>query len=546
MIGRLLATAVVALGLVAPSPVLAQAGPQTEGPVVHAAAGDLRGKDQGGVAVFRGVPYAKPPVGERRWRPAEPLPAWRGVREATRFGAACMQPPSPFQDHAAMSEDCLFLNIWAPRDARNAPVMVWIHGGSLVSGAGGDAVTDGARLAEQGLVVVSINYRLGALGWLAHPALSAESTRNISGNYGLTDQIQALRWVHDNIGAFGGDPGKVTIAGQSAGALSVILLMAAPQARGLFDGAIAQSGYMIAMPELRNGTFRDWPDAETIGLSWAGKLGATDLGALRALSAETIIADTPRTGYFPLATIDGQVLPRQLVDTFDRGEQAPVPVLAGYNDGEVRSLPILLPPAPADAQTYMREIRARYGDLAAAFLDRYPVSDIRESLLATTRDAMYGWSAERLTKAQAVVGQGAYLYLFDHGYPAADDRGFHAFHGAEIPYAFGTTAAIPGWWPAMPKTAVEQRLSEAMLGYWTSFVKAGRPQAHGEPDWPPYGPARAYMAFENAPEPRIDPPNGFALHETVVCRRRADGHIAWHWNVGVIAPLLPVGRSGCS
>lgn len=545
MIERLLATAVAALGLIAASPAPAQAGGQTQGPVVHAPAGDLRGKDQGGVAVFQGVPYAKPPVGDRRWRPAEALPRWREVREATRFGAACMQPSSPFQDHAAMSEDCLFLNIWAPRDARDAPVMVWIHGGSLVSGAGGDAVTDGARMAEQGVVVVSINYRLGALGWLAHPALSAESAQNISGNYGLTDQIQALRWVRDNIGAFGGDPGKVTIAGQSAGALSVILLMATPQARGLFDGAIAQSGYMIAMPELRNGAFRDWPDAETVGLSWAGKLGAADLGALRALSAETIVAETPRTGYFPLATVDGQILPRQLADVFDRGEQAPVPVLAGYNEGEVRSLPILLPPAPADAQTYRREIRARYGDLADAFLNLYPADDIRESMLATTRDAMYGWTAERLARAQSTIGGGAYLYLFDHGYPAADDRGLHAFHGAEIPYAFGTTAAIPSWWPAMPKTAAEQRLSDAMLGYWTSFVKDGRPQAAGAADWRPYGRERAYMAFEAEPVPRIDPPNAFAFNEAVVCRRRADGHVAWHWNVGVIAPPLPNERSTC-
>ncbi len=397
-------------------------------------------------------------------------------------------------------------------------------------------------------MVVSINYRLGALGWLAHPALSAESAQNISGNYGLTDQIQALRWVRDNIGAFGGDPGKVTIAGQSAGALSVILLMAAPQARGLFDGAIAQSGYMIAMPELRNGAFRDWPDAETVGLSWAGKLGAADLGALRALSAETIVAETPRTGYFPLATVDGQVLPRQLADVFDRGDQAPVPVLAGYNEGEVRSLPILLPPAPADAQTYRREIRARYGDLADAFLNLYPADDIRESMLATTRDAMYGWTAERLARAQSTIGRGAYLYLFDHGYPAADDRGLHAFHGAEIPYAFGTTAAIPAWWPAMPKTAAEQRLSDAMLGYWTSFVKDGRPQAAGAAgaaDWRPYGRERAYMAFEAEPVPRIDPPNAFAFNEAVVCRRRADGHVAWHWNVGVIAPPLPNERSTC-
>lgn len=537
MIARLLAAAVVASGLVAPA--FAQA------PVVHAPAGRLRGVTEGAVEIFRGVPYAQPPIGDLRWRPAESLPAWDGVRDATDFGAACMQPPSPFQDHAAMSEDCLFLNIWAPKAAKDAPVMVWIHGGSLVSGAGSDPVTDGAKLAEQGVVVVSINYRLGPLGWLAHPALSAESPEDVSGNYGLTDQVQALRWVRDNIGAFGGDPDNVTIAGQSAGALSVILLMASPDARGLFHRAIAQSGYMIAMPELRDGTFQDWPDAESIGVSWAGKLGAPDLAALRSLSAKAIVADTPRTGYFPLATVDGRLLPRQPVDVFDRGEQAPVPVLAGYNDGEIRSLPILLPPAPADAGAYTREIRARYGDLADAFLERYPADDIRESMLATTRDAMYGWTAERLAKTQAAIGQPAYLYLFDHGYPAADAGGFHAFHGAELPYMFGTAASTPGWWPSMPKTSEEQRLSDAMLGYWAAFVRDGAPRAQGEQAWRPYGRERAYMAFEEAPRLRAGPPNGYDLQETVVCRRRARGDLAWHWNVGVIAPPLPSATSGC-
>ncbi len=537
MIARLLAAAGVALGFATPT--FAQA------PVVDAPAGQLRGTAEGNIRVFRGVPYARPPVGDLRWRPTEPLSTWGGVRDATRFGAACMQPPSPFYDHAAMSEDCLFLNVWAPEAAKDAPVMVWIHGGSLVSGAGSDPVTDGAKLAEQGVVVVSINYRLGALGWLAHPALSAESPQHVSGNYGLMDQVQALRWVHDNIGAFGGDPDNVTIAGQSAGALSVILLMASPDARGLFHRAIAQSGYMIAMPELRDGAFQDWPDAETIGLSWAGKLGASDLAALRSLSAEAIVADTPRTGYFPLATVDGRLLPRQLVDIFDRGEQAPAPILAGYNDGEIRSLPILLPPAPADAETYTREIRARYGDLADAFLERYPASDIRESMLATTRDAMYGWTAERLTRSQTAIGAPAFLYLFDHGYPVADARGFHAFHGAEIPYVFGTAASTPAWWPSMPKTPEEQRLSVAMLGYWTSFVRDGTPRVAGEDTWRPYGRDRAYMAFDAAPHLRVGPPNGYDLQEAVVCRRRAQGDLAWHWNVGVVAPPLPSAAAGC-
>ncbi|MBW8303215.1 MAG: carboxylesterase family protein, partial [Brevundimonas sp.] len=219
--------AVLALGLAVPA--MAQ-----DAPMVDAPAGSLRGVAEAGVHVFRGVPFARPPVGDLRWRPPASLPRWNGVREATEFGAACPQPASPFAHHAAVSEDCLFLNIWAPDQARRAPVLVWIHGGSLISGAASEAIYDGAAFAGQGVVLVSINYRLGALGWLAHPGLSAESPDNISGNYGLMDQIEALRWVRRNIGAFGGDPDNVTIAGESAGALSVLYLMAAPEARGLF------------------------------------------------------------------------------------------------------------------------------------------------------------------------------------------------------------------------------------------------------------------------------------------------------------------------
>ncbi len=455
-----------------------------------------------------------------------------------------MQPASPFFSHAAMSEDCLFLNVWAPGNARNAPVLVWIHGGSLINGAGGEALYDGAKFAARGIIVVSINYRLGALGWLAHPALSAESNHNVSGNYGLMDQVEALRWVRRNIRAFGGDPGNVTIAGQSAGALSVVLLMAAPEARGLFDRAIAQSPYLITMPELRNSTYVDWPDAETIGVALAGQLGAQDADGLRAAGADAIIEATARARYFPLATVDGQMLRRQLVDVFDRGEQARVPILTGYNEGEIRGLRFLLPPAPADAATYAREIRARYGDLGDAFLARYPAEAIDESMLATTRDAMYGWSAERLAAKQAAVGAPSYLYYFDHGYPAADDHGFRAFHGEELPFVFGTMASTPSYFPEIPRTAEEQRLSNAMMGYWASFVRNGVPSAGGEAAWRRYDRERLYLAIEDAPQMRAEPPNGYELYETVVCRRRAH-HIAWHWNVGVIAPPLPPEAPGC-
>lgn len=509
-----------------------------DAPVVNAPAGRVRGASHEDVRIYRGVPYARAPVGDLRWRPPAPMPRWRGVRDATQFGAACMQPPSPFFTHAAVSEDCLFLNIWAPADARNAPVLVWIHGGSLINGAGSEAFYDGARFAQSGVIVVSINYRLGPLGWLAHPAISAESRHNTSGNYGLLDQIQALRWIQRNIRAFGGDPNNVTIAGQSAGALGVTLLMAAPDARGLFERAIAQSAYLITMPELRNSTYADWPDAETIGVSLAGQLGAADLAGLRAMRADAIIEGAGRARYFPLATIDGRTLRRQLVDVFDRGEQAPVPILAGFNEGEIRSLRFLLPPPPADAATYTSEIRARYGDLADAFLARYPAETIAESMLATTRDAMYGWTAERLAVKQTARGAPSFLYYFDHGYPAADERGFHAFHGEEVPFVFGTTASTPSYFPAVPQTPQEQRLSDAMLSYWATFARDGVPRAPGEEVWRPYGRDRAYMAFEDAPRLRAAPPNGYEIHEAVVCRRRAH-QIAWHWNVGVIAPPLP-------
>lgn len=512
-----------------------------QAPVVHAPAGSVQGEAAGELHIFRGIPYGQAPVRELRWRPPQEMPRWSGVRDATRFGAACVQPAPPQGAlvYDPMSEDCLFLNIWAPAHAENAPVLVWIHGGSLISGAGNEAIYDGTRFAERGIVFVAINYRLGALGYLAHPELSAESDRGISGNYGLMDQIEALRWVQRNIKAFGGNPEQVTIAGQSAGALSVLFLMTSPEASGLFHGAIAQSAYMITQPELRNSSFADVPDAESLGLWVADQLGAGGLSDLRSMSAEMITEGSISAGYYPLGTIDGQLLPRQLVDVFDGGEQAAVPLLAGYTDGEIRSLPILLPPAPASAEAYISEIRARYRDLADDFLALYPAENITESMLATTRDAMYGWTAERLAMKHSAIGMSSFLYYFDHAYPATDEGGYHAFHGAEIPFVFGTMDVTPAIWPAIPNTDAEKRMSNAMLDYWATFARAGRPQAEGEAEWPVYGEDRAYMAFEDLPRGRSGLANGYELHEAVVCRRRAEGGIAWNWNVGIIAPPVP-------
>ena len=357
----------------------------------------------GTLQVFKGIPYALPPVGGLRWKPPVALPYRNGARAATQFGAACMQPkprPSIYADDlAAVSEDCLYLNVWTTQGARNQPVLVWIHGGALTSGSSSERMYDGAKLAARGVVVVSINYRLGVLGYLAHPQLSAESPQRISGNYGLLDQIEALRWVQRNISAFGGNPANVTIAGESAGGLSVMYLMASPQARGLFTRAIAQSAYMISMPELKRARFGEQA-AEAIGSRLATALGSPDIADLRSMDAAKLTEAAAQTGYFPLGTVDGHVLPRQLVELFDRGEQAKVPVLAGFNSGEIRSLRFLAPPAPSDAATYEAAIRKRYADLTDDFLRLYPSSHIEDSVLATTRDALYGWTAERLVAKQ--------------------------------------------------------------------------------------------------------------------------------------------------
>lgn len=508
-------------------------------PVAMTTAGQVRGQVEGRLAVFKGVPFAKPPVGDLRWRAPQPVEAWNGVQDATRFDAACMQAKTPVADYEAISEDCLYLNVWAPEGAKDLPVMVWIHGGSLSMGAGHEPFYDGAALAREGLVVVTINYRLGLFGWLAHPALSAETPENISGNYGLLDQIAALEWVRDNIAAFGGDAGRVTIAGESAGALSVMYLMTSPRAEGLFHGAIAQSPYMITSPVLRDTPYVGWPDSELAGTTVATALGAQTADELRALSADEILAKLPATGYFPMGTVDGHILPKQVIDAIDAGEQAKTPVLAGFNEGEIRSLRILLPPKPETQEDWIRKIRAKYGDLAGPFLKLYSGDDLDASMLAATRDGLYGWSAERLVEGQQKAGLNSYLYYWDHGYPAQEAHNLRAFHASEIPYIFGTADRLPAYWPRPPATPEEEGLSRAMTRYWASFVKTGRPLAEGESDWPAYGDAQAYLHVDDRPAARVKTQNSYELHEEVVCRLRASGDLAWFWNIGLIAPSVP-------
>lgn len=521
-------------------------------PVVDTPAGTLQGLSDDAINVFKGIPFALPPVGALRWKAPVELPRWTGVRRATEFGNACMQPHNPAAisiysaDPGPLSEDCLTLNVWAPANAKNLPVIFWIHGGSLTGGSSRYPLFVGSNLAVRGVVVVTINYRLGVFGWLAHPGLSAESPLGISGNWGLLDQIAALKWVQRNIASFGGDPANVTIAGESAGGLSVMYLMASPAARGLFAKAIASSAYMISMPELKQAKYGA-ASSEQLGVNLTTALHVPDIATLRGMDAQKLLDGSIAAGFPTIGAIDGQLLPRQLVDTFDKGEQAPVPLLAGFNSGEIRSLPILLPPPPPpSAAEYEATIRDRYQDLADEFLRLYPSSNVRESMLATTRDAFYGWSAERLVRKQTALGQPAFLYIWDHGYPAADAAGLHAFHGSEQPYVFGVIGRLPPYWPAIPPTTKERAMSDALIGYLTSFARTGQPEAAGVTAWPAYGTAAAFVAFQDIPKVSTHPLRGmYELVEQVVCRRHASGDQAWIWNVGIIAPKLPPKTAAC-
>jgi len=536
--------AALLLGLIAQATIAAPAAAQT---LVTIAQGALAGRvDQHGVRSFKGIPYAAPPVGDRRWTAPMPAAGWKGVRDASRFGPNCIQPSWPpkliYNDGLSnFNEDCLFLNVWAPAHARNAPVIVWIYGGSLIFGGTSEPYYDGSTFAEHGVVFVSMNYRLGVLGWLALPALSAESPHGVSGNYGLLDQIAALGWVRHNIAAFGGNPDDVTIMGESAGGLSVAYLLASPLARGLFQKAIGESLGIYSEPELKRAA-HGLPSAEETGIRIEKSLHAAGLGALRAMDATALNMAALRAGFDPTGTIDGWSLPRQLVDTYDRKEEAHVPVLMGFNAGEIQTLPGFLPPLPSSSAVYESEIRARYRDLAPEFLRLYPSQDVRASMLAAGRDAIFGWGAERIVRDEATLGEPAYLYYFDNDYAAARAMGLHAFHASEIPFVFGrvgSNAPKLAYWPRA-QGAGEEALSNAMIAYWTSFARSGVPRAPGQPDWPTFAPRKSYMHFAQKPEVATDlMPGMYSLNEEVMQRRRRAGNQQWRDDVGVAAPVLP-------
>ena len=507
-------------------------------PEVAIAGGSLRGQSDGVIATYKGIPYAEPPIGARRWKAPVPRSPWKGTRAATAFGPACVQPDLPvasiYNDPPIeQSEDCLSLNIWAPEHAENAPVVIWIHGGSLRIGAGSLRMYDGAAFARRGIVFISINYRLGALGWLAHPQLSAENSEGISGNYGLLDQIAALRWVQSNVSAFGGDPENVTIMGESAGALSATYLLASPSARGLFHKAIIQSPNSRSFPDLKRRA-NGLPSAETIGQLALKAAGAEDIGEARRINARTLIDRTSTAGFPAQGTIDGVILPRQIIDIFDHSEQAVVPILAGFNSGEVRSQRAFLPPWPASESEYVRLIRSAYGDLTPQFLSLYPFADGEESAQAAARDGIYGWAAERLVSKQSTAGAQSYLYVFDYCYPEAEARNLCAFHASDVPFVLGNMggAALPEHWP-VPGEPDSKRLSEAMIDYWTSFARDGRPRSAGNPHWAPYAQGQSFMKFDARPHAAADPyPGMLELNEAFVERRKAR-NLSWGLRIGV-------------
>jgi len=462
------------------------------------------GPSASGARAFLGIPFAAPPVGDLRWRAPQPVTPWPGVRKAVAFGPRCAQgriyDDMVFRDEP--SEDCLYLNVWTPAKSASArlPVMVWIYGGGFQAGSASEPRQDGGRLAGKGVVVVSMNYRLGVFGFLAHPALTRESGHGASGNWALLDQIAALRWVKANVAAFGGDPGNVTIFGESAGSFAVSALMASPLARGLFHRAIGESGAFfttdretLAPPSLAA--------SEELGVRFAASIGEDSLTGLRRRSAEDVLQAAlkhrdgdPRRPWFSVS-IDGYVLPTAPPAVFAAGEQSKVPLLAGWNADEVRDGVVLAKDRPT-AASFAKQARERFGDKADAVLAVYPATsdaEALESAAALASDLFISHATWQWIEAQRKTGGSpVYRYSFDrkipvapgtkvNGVPAtADDIG--ARHAGEIEYVFGALDSVPD----VTWKAEDRQLSDLMMSYWANFARSGAPNGPGLPPWPRY------------------------------------------------------------
>ena len=436
------------------------------------------------VRVFRGIPYAAPPVGELRWKPPQPVAPWEGVRKAVTFSDACPQGPGLAallgEPLPTLNEDCLYLNIWtaaAKADAK-LPVMVWIHGGGLTLGWGHQRGYDGTNFAKQGVVLVSVNYRLGALGFLAHPLLSAEAGGK-SGNYGLLDQVAALEWVRRNIAAFGGDPGNVTIFGESAGGTSVHALLASPHAKGLFHRAIAQSPWVTDSNYARlDEALPTVASAHDLGSRWAARFKeAKTAAALRAVPMEDVNA-AQQVGYSVAVTIDGDFMPDHAANIFARGEQNDVPVMAGTNTDEGTMFLEALPFRTVEA--YGTVIRSEFGDHAKTILELYPATDaasLRSAKSQYITDLWFVQGVRNMLAGMAKVSSSGWHYHFSRVSPSVPMMG--AMHGMEIGYAFGNL-------PAEGVQPQDETLSAAMTRYWVQFARSGDPNQEGLPEWPRY------------------------------------------------------------
>lgn len=456
--------------------------------IVKVDGGSLQGTSEDGLRVYRGIPYAAPPLGDLRWRPPQPAPKWEGVRSADQFGRACIQTNQAIASLPAPSEDCLYLNVWTP--AKNAgdklPVLFWIHGGGFVAGAPAEQLYHGEWLAKKGVVFVSVGYRLGVFGFLAHPELSAESPHHVSGNYGILDMIAGLQWVQKNIGAFGGDPTKVTIQGESAGAAAVSILCASPLAKGLFRAAIAESGgtFGPVRADASFGESEPLASAEKRTVEWLSSAGISNIAELRKIPAEKLQTMIPRQLGWARPNTDGWVIPGDQYKEYESHQYNDVPVLTGYNSDEG-----LLFGSPKSKEAYIQSVRDRYHQFADKILAAYPGGDTpmeKWTERNLTRDSVFGWNAWTWARLQTKTGKSkVFLYFFEEPaeLPAgADPRANGARHASELPYVFRQLREHDR--PA-PKPR-DEALSDIMRTYWTNFAKTGDPNGNGLQDWPAY------------------------------------------------------------
>jgi para-nitrobenzyl esterase len=451
-----------------------------QGPVVKTTNGLVQGYMSGDLKIFKGIPFAAPPVGELRWKAPQPVKNWQGVLKCEKFSASPVQSdPKPFMmwteefitPPGNLSEDCLYLNVWTPSKTgkEKLPVFVYIYGGGFSSGSAACAVYDGEDMAKNGIVFVSINYRVGIFGFLAHPALTAESPNKASGNYGLLDQVAALTWIKNNIEAFGGDPGKVTIAGQSAGSMSVCSLVSSQLTKGLFRGAIAQSGGILSGFMLTG-----LADAEKAGTAVQQNLKATDIAAMRKMSAQDLLKVSGR--FSPV--LDGYVLPVNIFEAYKAGKFNNVNMMAGWVTGDG----ILMGQPKTDPDTYAKTAKERYGENADQFLKVFPGKTAEEAsssslllnLMQFAAMPAYLWSGFNKGKS--------YIYEFSHvPVDKPNFPNYGAFHTSEVPFALHT---LHMW--KRPWRDIDNRVESVMSSYWVNFVKNGDPNGKGLPEWKVY------------------------------------------------------------